>query len=168
MWLLLLALPLQGIAAATMLHCGPGHHGMQAADAPMAHHDSAEDSDHHHGEAGHVEAAMHAGNGGDHAPSAADIAKLSKFKCSACASCCLGLALPAAVVALWMLRGMAFNLSRAIAAGLAVGTTGALLGELMCGRDAAHIAVFHLSSWTLAAIAVAALSTRLTRRSFAP
>ena len=100
MWLLLLALPLQGIAAATMLHCGPGHHGLQAADAPMAHHDSAENSDHHHGEAGHVEAAMHAGNGGDHAPSAADIAKLSKFKCSACASCCLGLALPTAVVAL--------------------------------------------------------------------
>ena len=100
MWLLLLALPLQGVAAATLLHCGPGHHGMQVAEAPVAHHHSAEDSDHHHGEAGHVHTAMHAGNAGDHAPSAADIAKLSKFKCSACASCCLGLALPTAVVAL--------------------------------------------------------------------
>ena len=97
MWLLLLALPLQGFAAATMLHCGPGHHGM-AAGAAVAH-QSADDSDHHHGEAGHVHAATHASGSDDHAPTAADISKLSKFKCSACASCCLGLALPAAVTA---------------------------------------------------------------------
>jgi hypothetical protein len=77
-------------------------------------------------------------------------------------------AVPAAVMALLLLRKMAFNLSRAVVAGLAVGTTGALLGELMCGRNAAHIAVFHLASWVLASLAVVALSTRISRRSFAP
>jgi hypothetical protein len=51
---------------------------------------------------------------------------------------------------------------------LAVGTTGALLGELMCGRNASHIAVFHLASWALAAVAVVALSYASKRRSFAP
>lgn len=80
----------------------------------------------------------------------------------------LAVAGPAAVVALLLLREMALNLSRSVVAGLAVGTTGALLGELLCGRDAPHIALFHLSSWALAAGAVTALSTRLQRRSFAP
>jgi hypothetical protein len=98
----------------------------------------------------------------------AQVASLSTTPEWVCTLSHLAVAMPAAVVALWMLRGMAFDLSRAVAAGLAVGTTGALLGELMCGRDATHIALFHLSSWTLAAIAVVALSTRLTRRSFAP
>lgn len=98
MWLLLLALPMQGVAAATLLHCGPGHHGMQLSDAPVAQH-SAGATTSHHG-TGHGDAAMHANMPGDHAPSAADISKLSKLKCSACASCCLGLALPTAVVAL--------------------------------------------------------------------
>jgi Negative regulator of sigma F len=80
----------------------------------------------------------------------------------------LGVALPAIGVALMLLRGMAFNAGRAVAAGLAVGTTGALLGELMCGRNAAHIAVFHLASWALAAVAVVALSFASKRSSFAP
>ena len=97
MWLLLLALPLQGIAAATMLHCGPGHHGMLAADAPVAH-PSAGDSSSHHGGAGHGHATMQASGSADHPPSAADLSRQSKFKCSACASCCLGVALPAAVI----------------------------------------------------------------------
>ena len=85
-----------------------------------------------------------------------------------CALSHLGVALPAMLVALSLLRGMAFNIGRAVAAGLAVGTTGALLGELMCGRDAAHIAVFHLAAWALAAVSVVALSFGSTRRSFAP
>jgi hypothetical protein len=81
----------------------------------------------------------------------------------------LAVAVPAGVVATQLLlKNMAFSLSRSVAAGLAVGTTGALLGELMCDRDAGHIALFHLSSWALAAMAVVAVSTRLTRRSFAP
>jgi len=98
----------------------------------------------------------------------AEVASLSTTPEWVCTLSHLAVAAPAAVVAMWMLRGMAFDLSRAVAAGLAVGTTGALLGELLCGRNAAHIAVFHLASWTLASMAVVALSTRLTRRSFAP
>lgn len=81
----------------------------------------------------------------------------------------LAVAAPASGVAVQLLlKHMAFDLSRSVVAGLAVGTTGALLGELMCGRDAGHIALFHLSSWALAALAVVAVSTRIQRRSFAP
>ena len=98
----------------------------------------------------------------------AEVASLSTTPEWVCTASHLAVALPAAVVALWMLRGMAFNFSRAVVAGLAVGTTGALLGELLCGRNATHIAVFHLASWVLAAVAVVALSARLPRRSFAP
>lgn len=98
----------------------------------------------------------------------AEVASLSTTPEWVCTASPLAAAVPAAAVALWMLRGMAFKLSRAVVAGLAVGTTGALLGELMCGRNAAHVAVFHLGSWALASVAVVALSARLSRRSFAP
>lgn len=84
-WLLLLAIPLQGIAAASMLYCGPaaraavqlqqsssaGHHHMQAAD--------------HGGRAGHT--GHHAGKATDGAlPDAG-------HKCGVCAACCHGAAL---------------------------------------------------------------------------
>ena len=98
----------------------------------------------------------------------AQVASLSTSPEWVCTLSHLGVALPAMLVALSLLRGMAFNTGRAVAAGLAVGTTGALLGELMCGRNAAHIAVFHLASWALAAVAVVALSFTSSRRSFAP
>lgn len=81
----------------------------------------------------------------------------------------LAVALPAALVALLaLLPNMAFDPGRSAAAGLSVGTTGALLGELLCARDAQHIALFHLSAWALAALAVVAVSTRTRRRSYAP
>ncbi len=98
----------------------------------------------------------------------AEVASLSSTPEWVCTVSHLAVALPAMGVALLLLRGMAFHLGRSIAAGLAVGTTGALLGELLCGRNAAHIAVFHLASWSLAAIAVVALSATSKRRSFAP
>ncbi|MBE7417955.1 MAG: hypothetical protein HS128_09380 [Ideonella sp.] len=66
-WLLALALPLQGLAAATMLHCVP------AADA--ARHAAHE----HHASMAHD---------GD--------AQIQVHKCSACAACSVGLALPSA------------------------------------------------------------------------
>ncbi len=98
----------------------------------------------------------------------AEVASTSTSPEWVCTLSHLAVALPAMAVALWLLKGMAFHLGRAVAAGLAVGTTGALLGELLCGRNAAHIAVFHLSSWVLAAVAVVALSFTTSRRSFAP
>jgi hypothetical protein len=92
--LLLLALPVQGFAAAQMMQCGPGHGRMQhasvggheQAQAPHAHeqHAHAQDRHDHH----------------DHASSHADEASndgsppLAKHHCSACAACCVGMALP--------------------------------------------------------------------------
>lgn len=78
----------------------------------------------------------------------------------------VGLA-PAAVVIL-LLRGMAPNRLRSVVAGLAAGTTGALVGELACASSAGHVAVFHLSAWALVALVVTFISARLTPRSYAP
>ena len=72
MWLLATALPLQGFAAATMLTCGPAHHRMAASAAPHAH---AHEGHQHHHDAGTLQ-------------------QLAKFKCSACAACCVAAALP--------------------------------------------------------------------------
>lgn len=94
-WLLLLALPLQGFAAATMINCGPNHHRMMVAamaDTPKAqqhHHEMGVATDHHEG----------ASNDGD-APSVHHLDKLMKFKCSACAACCMGAALPTAALSI--------------------------------------------------------------------
>lgn len=97
MWLLLLALPLQGFAAATMVNCGPNHHRMLAASAvtaPESHHDRT--NDHHEHEA---LLAADADDGAEHGPSSVHhLDKLTKFKCSACAACCMGAAMPTAAL----------------------------------------------------------------------
>ncbi len=78
----------------------------------------------------------------------------------------VGLA-PAAVVIV-LLRGMAPNRLRSVLAGLAAGTTGAIVGEFGCGQSAGHVAIFHLSAWAAVALLVALISSRLTPRSYAP
>ena len=100
--LLMLAIPLQGFAAAAMRNCVPGHHGDAArADAhASAHvHAAAQDHDHaahvHHGDAGHDDQAA-PDAAGDYAagdrvtqPSANSAhEQFAKGKCSACATCC--------------------------------------------------------------------------------
>ena len=97
-WLLLFSLPLQGYAAATMLSCGPNHHQMWAAavTATVSHHDSGEARhEHHHA---HTTADDHdvtaSGDVAGDGASVHRLNKLSKFKCSACAACCVGAALP--------------------------------------------------------------------------
>ena len=102
MWLLLLALPLQGFAAVTMLNCGPNHQRMwEAALAEPA-------GSHDHATRGHHQHEMStAGNHHDTASADAEtdpssvhqLNKLTKFKCSACAACCIGVALPTAALA---------------------------------------------------------------------
>lgn len=83
MWLLLLALPLQGYAAATMLVCGPGHHAGEAIEseagshADQAAHRYDDEADATPGSEGHVD--PHGG-------------KL--VKCSVCSVCCSASALP--------------------------------------------------------------------------
>jgi hypothetical protein len=70
-WLLALAMPFQGVAAATMMLCGPVH----------------EDA------AAHEHASHHAQQH-DHAASSHDGGEADTTKCSVCASCCTSATLP--------------------------------------------------------------------------
>jgi hypothetical protein len=89
LWLLLAALPLQGLAAAMQSSCGPTKHH----DAPSAIASAQSQSDHHHD--------VHADHAAGHAladhPAPGEHASAS---CSACSSCCVGaIALPAGSMA---------------------------------------------------------------------
>lgn len=79
-WLMALALPMQGLAAAASLHCPPAHDRLHVQDAQAL--TSAADVAHmdaHHG------AATHDHGGNDHT-------------CSACAACCPAIGLPGRAV----------------------------------------------------------------------
>jgi hypothetical protein len=80
-WIVALALPLQGYAAAAMISCGPMH-------AEMA-------SDHHSG--AHDHHSMDA-DSNHHDEKSSSLAQFLKFKCSACASCCTASAAPSSAV----------------------------------------------------------------------
>ena len=110
LWLLMLAIPVQGMAASTMLLCGPEHHRQQQSAQAMHEH-----SAHGHGEHGNAAPTTHDAQPGGHgmhgahathdplhidaggdAGASADptgLSELSTTKCSACASCCSALAL---------------------------------------------------------------------------
>ena len=97
MFLLAIALPMQGFAAATMISCGLGQHDHAHAHAHAAgqdHHavsDSRGDAmpEAHLGDAGRHE------TGADHSHAGkTGLAKVSLHTCSACASCCVGAAVP--------------------------------------------------------------------------
>ena len=82
-WMLVLAVPVQAAAAASMALCGTGHHGAAAAvQAPAMHHADrqAASADHSHLAPDH-----HAAAAGDDRsqPTPAE-----GHKCSVCASCC--------------------------------------------------------------------------------
>jgi hypothetical protein len=86
-WIVALAMPVQGLAASTMRFCGSSHERMtQSAGAD--HHEAVTSATHDHA------AAAHAANAAD--PDAAGkFTDLGQFKCSVCAACCSMLALPA-------------------------------------------------------------------------
>lgn len=110
-WVMVIAMPMQGMAASLMLFCGPSHERMMQglfADAPAARPAQASEGAHRHSDAG--QAAQHHASQGDAVASqpAADATadavadhagKLrghhGKVICSACAACCPVLALPA-------------------------------------------------------------------------
>lgn len=101
MWLLALALPVQGFAAASMAGCG-ARHGVAAVHShAMGMHGHAAQLAHHaHGhlanamaQAGHSHHADEGATSGHHHDG-----KFSKTSCSACASCCMSAALPATLV----------------------------------------------------------------------
>ena len=55
-----------------------------------------------------------------------------------------------------------------LALGVAAGTTGAMVGEVACGRDATHVLLFHVSAWAAVVLGGAVLSRLVPVRSHAP
>lgn len=133
-WLLVLVVPIEGLAAMTMLSCGPGH--LRTPDALPAHHlVNNGHAAHGYPLPGHA-SNLDAGAAEDHRPSrestepnvtgagksaAGDLDQLAKFKCSASAVCCLGL--PASTVT--------FDLK--ISAASVIGTATASLAPFITG-----------------------------------
>lgn len=109
LWLLIAALPLQGVAAVVKASCGQRHHAAaMAADAYS--HESGhvhEDGKAHHAHDdmhGAVSTAYHAlPDTGNDSPS--DSAKLTHGACSACATCCVGAVAPPSAIALTAASG---------------------------------------------------------------
>jgi hypothetical protein len=96
MWLLLLALPVQGFAAATMMHCGAHHlqvHAQSLAAATGAAHHA---HDAHDGATPQVARAQV--DVESDSASMQQLDRLTKFKGSACAACCMGVVLPPAML----------------------------------------------------------------------
>lgn len=99
-WLAVIAIPTQGIAAAAMVHCGPGH-ASRSAKVPMPGHADHAAAQAREGEhpAGHHATVVVAGTAADGSESLrhgdlADTAQKSLSKCSACAaSCCIAIGL---------------------------------------------------------------------------
>lgn len=101
-WVMVIAMPVQGMAASMMLFCGPGHESaMQglAHVAPAPHADHAGAHVHDHAAAAHDhgmwEAITDAPPSPDTASAELVVQQHGKYGCSACAACCIMLALPA-------------------------------------------------------------------------
>ena len=105
-WVMVFAMPVQGMAASAMLFCGPSHERMMQGLVL----DASASAPSHAGDAMHEMAAMDHGDH-EHADSGAPVASEpdmgadgdgmgslfphhGKFSCSACAACCTTLALP--------------------------------------------------------------------------
>lgn len=116
-WLLVLAIPAQGVAAATMLYCGPDHHGTRSDSSRDGSHGVAAPAHHHarDAEPRHQDHAMHdhAAHGGQNTESADAQAEVSvvtvatvagvpdsspEVKCSVCATCCNAAAIASSVL----------------------------------------------------------------------
>ena len=94
-WLIALAIPVQGMAAATMRFCAPTNQARSAVPqaAAGAHHHAPGVAAHH---AHHAAPEVGPGDASDvpgHVPQTAS-KMVSKMKCSACAACCMASALP--------------------------------------------------------------------------
>ena len=98
-WFIAIALPVQGMAGVTMAHCGSSHARMGATmEAPQHRHADREAGAHHH-PADVADGAAQPDHGA--APQAkaqsSKLSDLAQYKCSSCASCCAGSALPSAI-----------------------------------------------------------------------
>jgi hypothetical protein len=95
LWLLIAALPIQGIAAVVKASCGPQHHNMASAMMNVVeHHHDSNAASHQHDIADMNSAAdiETAANVADDSPNSKHVYKTSY--CSACAACCVGAAAP--------------------------------------------------------------------------
>lgn len=95
LWWMVLALPMQGMAAAAMLHCGAAGAPVPASSPQQAHHDGI-----HHAapeaDAAHAAHAHHAADAEGSAPAFGhDAGHAAGHACSACAACCVAMGLPA-------------------------------------------------------------------------
>lgn len=101
-WLLALAVPAQGAAAATMVFCGPSHQSRVVQGVS-----TSNGEQHHAGHKAQHSGAQHSGLHGDgvaspsgHHSAPSDLVNADTHKCSACASCCSAVALVGAMDAL--------------------------------------------------------------------
>lgn len=98
-WLAAFAIPLQGIAAASMQFCGPNHDRMAVAGVALDLHESHDHADHGaaHTDSAHHGAATTASHG-DAKPAHAvkSLDERAKYECNLCAACCASAALPSA------------------------------------------------------------------------
>ncbi|HEV2612310.1 MAG TPA: hypothetical protein VGU61_18755 [Noviherbaspirillum sp.] len=101
LWLLIAALPVQGMAAVVKASCGPQRHDNASAKMLSHSHHHHTHAAHHHDGHGDEHAASHPVTTADdmHAADAMDGATDSEHvhksaSCSACASCCAGAAAP--------------------------------------------------------------------------
>src|SRR5437868_7718956 len=79
LWLVVVALPLQGAASANMLFCGATHHSPGSISVPHDHHAQLAKHESSDSAAGHSNHSAHH-SGGEHGPS----------NCAGCAPCHLG------------------------------------------------------------------------------
>jgi hypothetical protein len=85
-----------------------------------------------------------------------------------CTATHLGAGVLPLFVMLAALKRAAPNPMRALSAGLAVGTTGALIGELACGRGWLHVLEYHVSAWVVIAAVCVLIARRQKPISYAP
>lgn len=101
-WFIAIALPVQGIAGVSMAHCGASHERMMAAIEAAPHHadpdhalaHDARVAHHHDADTPHVDDRPDTGTADSAEPQTGKRADPSQFKCSACAACGAGSALP--------------------------------------------------------------------------
>lgn len=100
MWLLVAVIPVQGLAAGMMVTCGPNHERM-AQMGDLSQHEVAVGAGHHGispstADVGSVQPS-HESLSDLPVGSESPLDKIAKFKCSACAACCIATAMPASV-----------------------------------------------------------------------
>ena len=92
-WLIALALPAQGMASATMAHCGPSHERMHAALVAPHHHHAGAGATPQHDDASIADDAGPAAHAQHNAAKPGKFTELGKCKCGSCVSCCSAIAL---------------------------------------------------------------------------